>query len=117
MRALRFGALLVLIAAAFGAVVSVTGGSERRSHVTTTATVGMMSITPNASIQAMIGQGYPVFQGAAGSGYTLTSPNAGAITSWSFLSAGSASLAIACPAARVRHRGCDGPRTRRRSRG
>ena len=117
MRALMVAALLVLIGAAFGAVVSVASGGERRAQVTTTATVGMMSITPTASIQAMIGQGYPVFQGAAGSGYTLTSPNAGAITSWSFLSAGSASLAIACPAARVRHRGCDGPRTRRRSRG
>ena len=90
MRALRFGALLVLIAAAFGALVSVAGGSGRRAHVTTTATVGMTSLAPNASILAMIGQGYPVFQGAASSGYTLTSPNAGAITSWSFLSAGAA---------------------------
>jgi hypothetical protein len=54
-----------------------------------TTTIGESTLTPSLSPPtAGVGQDIPVFQGAAGAGYVLRSPQAGTITSWSFLSAG-----------------------------
>lgn len=50
--------------------------------------VGEQVLTAHEGLPTFTGQNIPVFQGATSGGYTLTSPQSGVITSWSFMSAG-----------------------------
>ncbi len=65
-------------------VVSLSAGSASAS----TTTVGEVALTPIGGLSQTTGQNIPVFQGDASGNYTLSSPQTGTITSWSFLSAG-----------------------------
>ena len=67
-----------------------------------TTVLGDQNLSPNMGNLDQIGQNIPVFQGDAGSGYVLSAPTAGKITSWSFLSGGAATgehfeLAVLAP--------------------
>jgi hypothetical protein len=54
-----------------------------------TLTLGEQTLTPHeGTLQALSGDSTPVFQGEAPSGYVLSVPKAGTITSFSFLSSG-----------------------------
>jgi hypothetical protein len=56
-----------------------------------TVTVGAASLTPGMdNLDSLGAVEAPVFQGDAGPGYVLSSPQSGAVTSFSFLSAGAA---------------------------
>lgn len=72
------------------------------SAVADTTVIGEQNLVPNAATIDQLGQNIPVFQGDAGGGYVLSSPRAGTITSWSFLSGGAATgshfeLAVLAP--------------------
>ncbi len=77
-----------LIGAA-GSALAICCGLPAPFALGQTVTVGESTLTPSLSPPVVgSGQGIPVFQGASGPGYVLRSPQAGTITSWSFLSAG-----------------------------
>src|SRR6516164_2752286 len=67
-----------------------------------TTVIGEQNLVPNSATIDQLGQNIPVFQGDTAGGYVLSSPRAGTITSWSFLSGGVATgshfeLAVLAP--------------------
>jgi hypothetical protein len=53
-----------------------------------TTVIGEQNLVSNAATIDVLGKSIPVFQGDAGGNYVTSSPRAGTITSWSFLSGG-----------------------------
>jgi len=77
----------VFAAVAVGAV-AVALLWDAPAAVADTTVIGEQNLVPNAANIDQLGQDIPVFQGDASEGYVLSSPRAGTITSWSFLSGG-----------------------------
>jgi len=74
--------------AAACALLAATMLAMAAPSLATTTIVGEQTLTANEGLPTLTGQNIPVFQGAASANYTLTSLQAGTITSWSFMSAG-----------------------------
>ena len=87
-RRLRAGARRLAGAAASCALLLGAALATSAPAAAATTVIGEQTLTANEGLPTLTGQNIPVFQGAAGSDYTLTSPQSGVITSWSFMSAG-----------------------------